>query len=186
MSISSFRVRQIAVLAVIAVASACRAARSKPHSTDDAVAPLPRYVAIPDARLREDWSALSRCDAAEVAQLEPAWSIDSSLARRVDSTVRPLIADAIRKRGIAASDANDYFLQFMGVLMRGQRLVLVNGIRGIRNTESSLELQAFADFAREFAYEHPLVVCDGGVIRLTALVDTIGGSIRPVMFNRKP
>ncbi len=169
------------VVAVIGCGAPPRRTRSanRPLATDS-------VVIFGQTETRRFWPLLAQCDRADTADLAPGGTPTRSAVERADRVLRTSVDSLLR--GLRSEDTllPSYLIQYLGVLHNGRPALFANGV--VRRLvpgeqEGSTTTHPIEELVRSRGATEPLIVCDGGMVRFYALVDTQGVMLRPVTFN---
>ena len=141
----------------------------------------PSYAILPEDYIRGHWQVLGGCGPADTAGESPGWQPSTESIAVVDVHVRQHIERALERASVNSVDATDYFVQYFGVYYSGLRAIHVNAV--LRRYPNGGGYDPAAAVFNESDPHQLMGVCDGGIMRFTAVVDTAGGEIVPGRFN---
>jgi hypothetical protein len=141
----------------------------------------------PQARLRPDWGVVlpkeqarafwkpQLCNRPAPSPIESIWIPDAATIRRVENALAPALQNAIAVSKIADTKpaVSDFYRQYAGFIIAGQRIVYINGFHARtvdRGRPASWRTQA-------------LLPCDGGMLFFGAEFRVDTGVVDKIIFN---
>jgi hypothetical protein len=125
------------------------------------------------------------------------WDPDSADITRMESALAQELSHRLRARPATAHlgpEVRDYYRQYAGVHLKGQKLILINGFHGshvesmtawLAQPHSESELHDFPTRAhgKDFWHFVPVQVLDGGKYYFEAFYDPVDGRIVRFQFH---
>ena len=131
-----------------------------------------------DSASHRVWS----CSVIRVPKVDGVWTPKQAQIRSLEPVLAKVIAESLSAWPRAPS-INDFYRQYMGILVSGHRLIFVNGFhksyfQHLRGDEQQDRERATFDWRRS-----PVQVCDGGENYFGALYDPGSGRVLQFGFN---
>jgi hypothetical protein len=144
----------------------------------------------PDLRLRPEWGVVlpetearafwkpRLCNRPTPGPIESIWIPDDVTIRRLENALAPALRTAIQAstiRGVKP-DARDFYRQYAGFVVAGQRIVYINGFHAttVRNMPPGRPMQW---------QTQAVLACDGGMLFFGAEFSLNTGSVEKIIFN---
>ena len=141
----------------------------------------------PQVRLRPDWSVVlpedqarafwkpQLCNRPAPGPIERTWIPDHATIRRLETALGPALQKAIEVSKIAETKpaVSDFYRQYAGFIVAGQRIVYINGFHA-----------KTVDRGRPMSWRtQALLPCDGGMLFFGAEFRVDTGVVDKIIFN---
>ena len=130
---------------------------------------------MPETEARAFWKP-RLCNRPAPGPIESIWIPDDGTIRRLERALGPALRNAIQVSTIAQvkPDAGDFYRQYAGFLVGGQRIVYINGLHAktvnLGGRPTPWKTQA-------------ALTCDGGMLFFGAEFSLNTGAIEKIIFN---
>jgi hypothetical protein len=128
------------------------------------------------------WLFVPRCSRQVPGPVESAWTPDVETIFHLELTFGPILQDALK--GIPGRQANDYYRQYAGAVIGGERIVYVNGFLGglLEAARRSPDVNRFTKVL-EWRTTANVGICDGGANYFGAEYVSASDTIRNLRFD---
>lgn len=120
-------------------------------------------------RTGQFFRSIAPCDERMAQGIEGYWTPPRRLKEPLDAEVTRALSDSLARH--PSYRAVDYYVQYLGIVREGRRIVLANGTH--------------RDHARDDWRDHPSMVCDAGVAAFQAEYDPATGVMSAVRFSTR-
>lgn len=173
---------------LLALGPACSAPGREQQVSDSTVELGSRQVIFDEAQTKASLETLRNCSGVSINQITGVWRPSPGSIQQLETHL-PVVLEAALDSFNSESGADEYYRQYLGVVQRGRRQILVNGFHetyldDLREAIAAVEKHGRrGEHSPEEWMGNVVSICDGGLLQFHVFYDPTTTQFTPLKFS---